>query len=262
MTANSQSVVSICNLSLLSIGSQTQVSSITPSDRSTAADACSTLFTFVYQQLARTAYWNCLRNQATLTLIAAAAGTAENPDGTTLPLPPQPWLYQYQLPSDCLQARFIVPTFPTAGVTAISPALVAYGSSWMGPNQIPFHVAYATDTLGNPLQVILTNQIQAQLVYTVNQPNPLTWDSSFTAAMVASLAAYLVPALSLHMPLMQAQRAIAERFIADARVRDANEGSTQQDNVPDWIRARSGGYGAAWNNGNCGYGFDNMAWPG
>ena len=54
-------------------------------------------------------------------------------------------------------------------------------------------IGYTTDSSGNPLEVILTNQQNAVANYTVNQQNPQVWDSLFTAAYVASLAAYLVP---------------------------------------------------------------------
>lgn len=257
---SSQNIVSVCNIALLSIGAQAQISDLT--ERSTQSDACNTLYQFVYEQLARTAYWNCLRQQSILTLIEAAQGTPENPQGTTLPLPPTPWLYRYLLPSTCLAARYIVPSWPNVGNSPISPAYVA-SAAWLGGvGQIPFQVAYGTDSNNNPIQSILTNQTQAQLVFTVNQPNPQIWDSDFTAAYVASLAAYLVPALSLNATLMQAQIKLADSIIANARVRDANEGSTQQDHIPDFIRRRDSGGGYGWNSSGYGWeGWCNMAWP-
>lgn len=255
--------LNIINRALLSVGSQAQVSSL--NEGSAQANAAATLFTPTFEALARSAPWNCLRNQVALTLLAAAQGTPENPDGTTLPLPPTPWLYQYAQPVDCLQVRFLVPSLPApnAGVPIFSVDTGA--PTWIpGGGQISFAVAYATDASNNPLNVILTNQAQAICVYTVNQPNPQIWDSLFQAAMVASLAAYFVPALSLNMPLMQIQISAADRMIQQARVRDGNEGVTSMDNVPDWIRARSGATGRYWANGGPG-GYNNwpaMSWPG
>lgn len=252
-------IISICNRSLLSIGSQSQISSL--SEGSTEANACNTLFTPTFESLARSAYWNCLRQQAVLSLLAAAAGTPENPDGTAMPLPPTPWLYVYQLPSDSLQARFIIPSLPSAITGGIPISTAFVGAPTILPTEtIPFRVAYATDLNNNPIQIILTNQTQAQLVYTVNQPNPQIWDSQFQAAMVASLAAYLVPALSLNIPLAQLQVQIAERIIAQARVRDGDEGTTSQDHIPDWISARNAG-ATMWNgSGGYGYGWCDMNW--
>ncbi len=258
-TAN---ILNICNRSLLSIGSQAQISSL--NEGSAQANAASTLYTPTFESLARSAPWNCLRNQATLTLLAAASGTPENPDGTTLPLPPTPYLYQYAQPSDCLQVRFIVPSLPTStgGVPLFS---VDTGSPTYipGGGQIPYAVAYAVDSNNNPLNVILTNQSAAQAVYTVNQPNPQIWDSLFQAAMVASLAAYFVPALSLNTALMNMQIKLAESMIQQARVRDGVEGVTSMDHRPDWISARSGAAGGVWRNGNGygGYSWPSMCWP-
>jgi hypothetical protein len=255
-------IISICNRALLSIGSQAQISSL--NENSAQANVANTLFTPTFEQLARTAPWNCLRKEATLTLLAAANGTPENPNGTTLPLPPVPWLYQYQYPSDMLQMRWIQPQLPapTNGVPIFSSNTSS--STWL-PNggQIPYAVAYATDSNNNPLNVILTNQSQAIAVYTVNQPNPQIWDSLFQAAMVASLAAYFVPALSLHLPLMNVQIKLAEAMIQQARVRDGNEGVTSMDHVPDFIRARNGATGMAGRFGYQGYGaYSSMNWPG
>lgn len=256
---SSASIISVCNRSLLAMGARAQISNL--NEGSTEANACSVLFTPCYESLARSAYWNCLRQQKTLSLLAAAAGTPENPSGSTLPIPPQPYLYSYELPSDCLAARYIVPSFPATGNNLIGGAFVAAQGYLPGNGQIPFQVVYATDASNNPIQNILTNQSQAQLVYTVNQPNPVIWDSLFQEAMVQSLGAYLVPALSLNLPLMSMAMKRAEMMIEQARTRDGDEGSTDQSRIPDWIRARNGG--ATWDgyaNGVCGYG--NMVWPG
>lgn len=259
---SSSNQISVINQSLLAIGSQSQISSLT--EGSAAANAASTLYTPRFTALARSAPWNCLRQEKQLTLLAAAQGTPENPNGTTLPLPPVPWLYQYAVPSDSLQIRYLVPSLPAqnAGVPLFSTPT---GSpTWLrqGMGQIPYAVAYATDSSGNPLQVILTNQTQAIAVYTVNQPNPAIWDSMFEQAMVATLAAWFVPALSLHLPLMQAQIKIAERLVMEARVRDGVEGVTSMDHVPDFIRARGGASGVYGSYGFLGYGvYGSLSWP-
>lgn len=256
--------VSIVNRALLSIGARAQVSSINPSDGSTEADAAATLFVSTFEALARSANWNCLRQQAILSLLQAATGTPENPLGTTLPTPPTPWLYSYAYPSDCLKARFISQSLPVP--VGGAPATTFSNAAPINlPNQaqIPFAVAYSTDLAGNPITVILTNQSQAQLVYTVNQPNPIIWDSLFQEGMVSALAAYFVPALSLNMPLMQAAVGRAEKMIAQARTADGNEGVTVMDHVPDWIRARGGiGRLNSLLDDYGGYSYENMCWPG
>lgn len=260
---SSQNQVSVCNLALLAIGARASVSSIKPSDGSTQADACTTLYTYIFEQLARTARWGCLNKQITLTLLQAAQGTPENPQGTTLPIPAQPWMYAYQLPSDSLMVRAILPpVLPFQTQTTPQTTLPnAVTSSYPGVYQIPYAIGYSADTSGNPVEVILTNQQQAVGIYTVNNANPQIWDSLFTSAYVASLAAYLVPALSLQQPLMQIQIKIAESMIAQARAMDGNETPVTQDHEPDWMRARNGATG--WQE-YFGYGYrayGEMNWP-
>ncbi len=241
----------------MAIGSRVQISDL--NEGSTQANTCNVLFQPTFEQLARTAYWNCLRQQKLLTLLSAAPGTPENVDGSLQPYPPTPWLYSYVLPSDSLQARFILPTFPPQGNGSNPPISAAMiGAPCYIPEQtIAFRIGINnTDNI----PIVLTNQSQAQLVYTVNQPNPQLWDSMFQGAMVASLAAYLVPALNLNMTLMQIQVKIAENIISQARVRDGDEGTTSQDHIPDFIRARDAGAGAYGAYGSVGSGWDNMCW--
>lgn len=259
---SSSTQTSVSNQALLQIGMRHTIASLT--EDSTEANACNILYQPTFAMLARSAYWNCLRNQATLSLLAAAQGTPENPQGTTLPLPPTPWLYSYAAPSDNLAVRFIVPSFPNAtpsGTIPLTTASVVAGPWLPGDGQIPFAVGYGVDGSRNPQEIILTNQSMAQAVYTVNQPNPIIWDSLFQQAFVNSLAAFLVPALSLNEQLMQMAVKSADALIMQARVRDGNEGSTCIDHIPDWIRARNSGGSLQWNNTGYAPWVYAMAWP-
>lgn len=256
-----QSQLSVCNLALLSVGARAQVSSIFPSDGSTAADACATLFSFVFQNLGRSTKWGCLNKQLSLTLIQAAQGTPENPTGTSLQLPQQPWLYAYLYPSDCLLLRDLSPALLTSGSAVNQTSLANNVTPWVyNDGDIPYETGLTTDSNGVPIEIILTNQENAIANYNVDQQNPALWDALFTAAFVASMGAYLVPALSLNPPLMQAQIAIAEKMIARAQQMDGNESPVVQDHVPDWIRARQGATGVLM--GGVGYNaYGQMPWP-
>lgn len=256
--------LSLANRALLSVGARAQISSLNPSDGSAEANAVSQLWTPTFEQLGRAAPWNCLNRQVTLSLLQAASGTPENENGTLFTVPPTPWLYAYAYPSNCLEARYIVPSYPAnTGSTPPTTDAIA-GMTWL-PNggQIPYSVSLITDGNNIPLTAILTNQTQAQLVYTMNQSNPAGWDSLFQEAFVAALGAFLVPALSLSLPLMDRCIKQAEAAIAIARARDGNEGVTSMDHLPDWMQARYGAQGMGWWAGQSGTwpGYYNVIWP-
>ncbi len=166
-------VLSISNRALLAVGARAQISSVFPSDGSEEGNAIAVLWTPTFEQLARSAPWNCLTKQVTLSLIQAASGTPENPDGTSYPLPPTPWLYTYAYPSDCLDFRYIVPSFPAnEGSTTPSTTINNSAGTWLPTGgQIPFSVTTLYESAGNQPQtssiVILTNQDQAQGIYVV-----------------------------------------------------------------------------------------------
>ena len=265
-------VISIANRALFQIGARSNISNL--NEGSTEANAINLLFLPKYQALARAARWNCLCKQAPLSLLKAAQGTLENQSGTELPIPLIPWLYEYAYPSDCLAVRGILPYYPVTASTAGSTVPLTTGIGYCAPvlpqnGQIPFLVSYDTDSTGNPIETILTNASQATAVYTVNQPNPVIWDSLFQEAMVATLAAFLVPGLSLNMALMQSSIAIAQKAIDQARAQDGNENVISQNREASWISARrdrydpyANGYCNNSNVYNAGYGYCDMNWPG
>lgn len=255
----------IANRALLGVGARAQISSLNPSDGSDEANAISILWSPTFEQLGRAAPWNCLRKQVSLTLLMAAQGTPENPDGTTYDQPPTPWLYAYGYPADCLLFRFIVPSLPAQSVSSTPQTTISNNSATWIPTggQIPYAISSIGDTNNSPIMIILTNQDQAQGVYNANIQNPQIWDSMFQAAMVASLGAFLVPALSLSMPLMNMAIKLADELIAKARAQDGNEGVTSMDHTPDWFQARAGGSGWGWGYANAGSfsGWISPAWP-
>jgi hypothetical protein len=249
--------VDVCNMALSQIAARASVTSITPSDGTVAGDACALLYQPTVDAFARAAHWNCLRfatgNGKTkvpvLTLLAAAPGTPENVNGTTLPPAPAPWLYEYALPPDCLRARFIVPQI---GSQAPSPPLTT-GSTMYTPllsrnAGVPFTVAVDFDQDGNEIAVLLTNVGTALagppiLVYTRRLQNIGLWDSQFLMGAKAALAAWLVNPVNASASMLQGAMAIAKGTLDAARISDGNEGPQSADHVPDWIAGRYGGRG-------------------
>ena len=252
------SQIDICNRALLRMAGRSTISSINPPDGSQESYACAILYTPTYEMLARAAHWNIFRKQATLSLLKAAAGTPENQNGTTLSIPPTPWLYSYAYPDDCLLDRFLVPSATSSSVGNSPFANLGWTTSSIGNMPVHFGVAYDTDANNNPIRVILTNLDQAQCVYTVNQPNPVGWDSQFQEAMVSSLAVGLVPALTGNLQMMQLQMAAVESIVGNARRTDGDEGLTIMDHIPDFISVR----GYVWLNGdNFVTPYGSLNWP-
>lgn len=254
------SQIDIANRALSAAVAREQITSFTEGSQS--AISCNLLFQPTFAQLARTAHWNCLKYQTGLTLLKAAQGTPENQTGTVLPIPPQPWLYEYLLPTDCLMVRWLQPTYlPNVGSVPIFPTPSSI-SPYVGAPRRVIDFSVATDVVSGSLtKVILTNLSTAQIIYTQNNPNPDFWDSEFQAAMVASLAAFLIPPLNLNMALLNKQTAMADQIIQAARSADGNESVMSQNRTADWIAARgcgneidSGYYG--------GYSYQDMCWPG
>lgn len=251
------SSVDISNRSLAQAGAREQITSF--SEGSVASINCNLLFQPTFEQLGRAAHWNCLRGQISLTLLKAAQGTPENQTGTILPLPPQPWLYEYLLPADCLAVRFLQPTFlQPSGSVPIFPTPSSIAPMLQPRTEIDYVVG--TDIVnGSRTKIILTNLSLAQIVYTINEPNPDFWDSQFQAAYVASLAAFLIPPLNLNMSLLNIQIKIADQIISEARSADGNESVQVQNREASWIVARGAGQ---WVGGTCLPNYTEMSWPG
>ena len=142
-------VVDIVNQAASQMGSRAQCSSVNPSDGSPLGDAASLLYTTQVQAVLRAAKWNCCRFQAPLTLLKAAAGTPPNVSGTTLPIPPLGFLYEYSWPADALAGRFILPT--PLPQPAVSPPLTT------GPQTV---LPFARLTVAMPFVIALDTNTQ------------------------------------------------------------------------------------------------------
>lgn len=259
------SQVDIANISLGLIGARTNIQNF---DQSTPeANAVSLLYDVKFQSLARAANWNCLRRQAPLTLLKAAAFTPEGMN-QMLPAPPVPWAYEYAIPSDCLRARLVVP-WDLPQQSATNPPLMTNSPPPLPTNfgrrqAIKFVVSTDTDENNTLVKVLLTNKPQAQLVYTSNVQDPDLWDSQFIDAFTNTLAAFLVNPLGRNSALMRDVMATANGLIAQARISDGDEGITSADHIPDWMRSRAASGWAYYGGNNSGWdwqAYDAMCWP-
>jgi hypothetical protein len=236
--------ITACNLALAEIGSRAEpISSF--SDPSPQGRAAALFYLPKTQMLLRTASWDFARAQETLTVWKEAI---VNGTMSARP-PPQPWMFSYLWPPDCVKARFVLPTMPVAAsgvplTTAPNP-LVHIGPARTSISYVP---ATDFDTNGNVIRVILTNLPRAQLIYTRDLSQfPDVWDPLFLGAETALLASYFINALARNAAQYSQQVALAKDMILQARIANGNEGITSVDHVPDWIRARSTG---GWNWGS------------
>lgn len=143
---------------------------------------------------------------------------------------------------------FVVPSYPL-----VQTATTGFGT---GASLTVSAVELATFTQ----RVILTNQEFATLAYCREVTDPNAMDELFQEAWVKTLGAGIQFALRDDKALANIVIGQANAMIAEARSIDGNEGLTQNDTTPDWIRTRgiasAGTYSSPWG------GFDwGDAWP-
>lgn len=220
------------------------------------------------RQLLRAARWGFARQQSQMLLLADATGATPNVQTNTI----RPWVYEYALPQNCCQARFVPwgpqgvsPPVPAGNIippNPQAPLASGLGSPFAGARLRParwllaFDPNFASDSWETPgispqgRSVICTNVANAQLVFTALMLYPSNWDSQFRAALVAFLAGEVAFPLwsskgkpEFGMKVRDEQYKIAADKIMHARVTDGNEGWTSSDWTPDWFRFRDTGGG-------------------
>ena len=157
------SVAQICNMALSHIGSEANVSSISPPDGSVEAGHCATFYDIARTELLEPGNWAFSLTRATL------AETTNSSDT---------WTYAYAKPSDCLRPLRILR--PAAWLTSFTEDL--YSADVDDRSSAQFDVEG---------QVIYTNEPSAVLVYAGDVTDTAKFTASFTSALSFSLAAYL-----------------------------------------------------------------------
>jgi hypothetical protein len=171
------------------------------------------------------AHWNFARAQKALTLLKDASA------GDTVP---RPWSYEYAYPADCAQVRYIMPqTYASPGATASGYPVVVGAAP-----PVRFVVGIDQDDNGTDRKVILTNEPDAECVFTKVVTNPQLFDSQF----VRALAAYLghMVAMPLTNDLARAKTAfqIAASTTISAQASNGDEGLTVIESTPEWLAVR------------------------
>lgn len=250
--------ISICNRALNQVPTRSTITSLNPAtDDSEEAAACEMIFESTRDQLLSMAWWNFARKTATLELNKCAPGTPEFAGTETVlwntDFPPPPWAYEYFVPDDCIQARYIIPQPTTVAVPPAYGGGVGFPYQALRPPR--FIVDSGTTPADDPddpdvvVNVIETNAQNAILVYTFRNDNYDLWSAQAIDALVFALAGKLTIPLAGDKKQMISNLQQANAIALQARVSDGNEGLTIQDSVPDWLQIRGVGgsnEGAQW----------------
>lgn len=157
---------------------------------------------------------------------------------------PQPWVYEYAYPNDCLKAREILPLIPSQQINqqifGTPNNGTVNGNGWGTMNRQPvIRFLISNDLIGTQNQtVVLTNQPNAILVYTYEVTDPSKYDPDFVYALAGRLASRISIALSGDKQLTTLALKTAEDIVTKAKARDGNEGIADTNREAEWIRAR------------------------
>lgn len=212
----------IANMALLTIGLQKQISSLVQD--SAEANICSQMFNLVQNWCFGLTNWNFARSTAVLTL--SKGPPPANPGAWSPTYPTMPWLYEYALPTDFVQAVY---------VTNSTAATLSPGLGWLGE---PQRFVLGVDAVSSTQQeVVLTNQANAILVYTALIANPTVWPWHFQSLVVLALARAISLSLTGNLQLFEELTAGLEQQINIALQMNATEGLVINDTTPEWSQA-------------------------
>ena len=192
----------VANLALGLIGQRQTIDSLT---EDTAEAACANnFFASTRDELLEAWHWRFATKRTVLAL------TTEERTG---------WGYAYAAPSDMLAAQQLW-----------------NGNREVGSGEmIPFTKELNDAGSGH---LILTDQVEAELIYTVRLETVALWTNSFVRAVAAQLAVYMAGMIPVKPELMASLQRSATIALNAAAMRDANE--TVRDPIADseFIRER------------------------
>jgi len=199
----SVSIIDICNTALSRIGIRARIASLT--EGSEEARQCS----LHYQQ--RLSYvlgehpWSFASKRKVLVLIAAD--------------PNIEWKYRYELPADCSKPSYIQ----------------GYGRNVPEEQWIRWQIEASEDSAR---RTILTDQVDAVLVYTSDTIPVGIYPAHFIDALEWSLAAEIATPLTASPEMARAATTAAMQSLAHGKASDSNEGQPDEAVETESIRAR------------------------
>lgn len=190
------SVIQICNIALMRIGSSRTINSL--SEQSKQADICNVFYESARDAVLSDFDWNF----ASKRVVLADLGT-----------PSTDWQFAYRYPTDCSRIIEIM----TPGIRFPAPGM-----------RITYEVGADSDGTG---KIIYTNQPEAQLLYVGKITDPNMFDSLFSDALSWRLAAELAMPLSASGDLGNKALQMYNAVILSAGARSMNE--SEEPPVPE-----------------------------
>lgn len=178
-------------------------------DGTTNANHCATFYPSLRDGLMRAHHWNFIITRVQLALDVA--------------VPVSGFAYGYTLPSDCLKVM------EYAGGGTFSWANLTYPTMTGVRNVMQYKIE------GRKL---LSNDVQAFIVYLRRETNPDLWDAMFYQSVVAFLAAKLAMAIPKDATRALRLSQQAEQLLLAAMAIDGQEGSSEPFVVDDLIWGR------------------------
>lgn len=222
------SEVDICNLALGNIGDKANVASIDPPEGSVQAEHCARFYPIARDALLEMHSWGFATRRVTLAALTS---------------PSTSWDYCYAVPTGMLNALAVIPADSQDDYSE------QYGTTWAGipltdstlPTNQYVTRPYVIETLDDGTDVILTDEADAVLRYTVR----VTDTSKFSPLFVTTLSWHLASMLAGPVIKGDAGRAEAKRcadvmlgYLSRAVESDANQRRVKPAHNVGWITGR------------------------
>lgn len=218
------SEIDVCNLALSHLGDTATIASIDPPEGSVQAEHCARFYPIARDAFLEMHDWNFITRRSALALLAATNDQ---------------WSYVYAKPNLMKKAIAVIPADAEGDYNSYSDinydALPLIALETYSPQ--PFCI----ETLSTGQEVILTNQEDAVLRYTVSITDPTKFPALFTLALSYFLASLLAgPVIKGDAGAAEAKRllALAQSYAAVGAVKDANQQKIQVTHNVPWITAR------------------------
>ena len=207
------STVEICNLALVRLGVQT-INALT--EGSAQSIHCGLLYEPTRDALLRMVPWRFATARQALAILADATAPAE-------------WSHVYQLPSDCLAARYVEPPdgLFAPGETADQDVAV------VSPN------ASAASKFEVRGRTVVTHQPNAVLIYTARIENPIQFDPLFVEALSYKLAADLAMPLQSDREMRNLMMRDFRLLMSSAMAANGRDALARIDQDASWIAGRA-----------------------